>query len=73
MGSRFAIPATRADKDQPAMDKGKSGDDKSSDSVIIFDGKEPNRAAHWNALGRPWVLPLPPRCSIATYWRRYEA
>ena len=39
MGSRLAIPATRAHKDQPAMDKGKSGDDKSSDSVIIFDGK----------------------------------
>ena len=28
------------------MDKGKSGDEKSNDSVIIFDGKEPNRAAN---------------------------
>jgi hypothetical protein len=29
------------------MNKGKSDDDKSSDSVIVFDGKEPNRAAKW--------------------------
>ena len=34
------------------MDKGKSGDDKSSDSVIIFDGKEPNRAAKWFELSQ---------------------
>ena len=34
------------------MDKGKSGDDKSNDSVIIFDGKEPNRAAKWFELSQ---------------------
>ena len=33
------------------MDKGKSGDDK-NDSVIVFDGKEPNRAAKWFALSQ---------------------
>ena len=34
------------------MDKGKSGDDKSNDSVIVFDGKEPNRAAKWFELSQ---------------------
>ena len=39
-------------KPSAAMNKGKSGDDKSNDSVIIFDGKEPNRAAKWFALSQ---------------------
>ena len=34
------------------MYKGKSDDDKSNDSVIIFDGKEPNRAAKWFELSQ---------------------
>ena len=34
------------------MNKGKSDDDKSSDSVIVFDGKEPNRAAKWFELSQ---------------------
>ena len=34
------------------MDKGKSGDDKNNDSVIVFAGKEPNRAAKWFALSQ---------------------
>ena len=34
------------------MNKGKSDDDKGSDSVIVFDGKEPNRAAKWFELSQ---------------------
>ena len=34
------------------MNKGKSDDDKGNDSVIVFDGKEPNRAAKWFELSQ---------------------
>ena len=34
------------------MDKGKSDEDEGKDSVIIFDGKEPNRAAKWFELSQ---------------------
>ena len=34
------------------MNKDDSGDDKAKDSVIIFDGKDPNRAAKWFELSQ---------------------
>ena len=34
------------------MNKNDSGDDKAKDSVIIFDGKDPNRAAKWFELSQ---------------------
>ena len=52
VGSRFANPATSVDKEQQAMDVGKSSEDKGKDSVIVFDGKEPHRAAKWFELSQ---------------------